>query len=311
MHTKKILVIGGSYFVGKVFIEEYLASRPVELYVFNRGRAPLALENIIEIRGDRDTAVDIKRIPPVHWDAIVDFCAYKPNQVEKLIKNLPGTVEHYILISTTSVYKGSCDFPVSETADTLNSPQPELGIFASYGHDKRLTEDALISHSHDFGIRYTIFRPSIIYGFYNYVDRESLFFDAALKCSPIVIPENCLALYSFIWVVDMAHILIKSICNDALYSGIFNLTARDLVSYEKIVSTVSECSGTSLNTIYKNNEQIKKLNIQLPFPPDRHLLYDGSAIQEKLNHRFIPFKEGIKTTFEFYKQIFNMKHEGR
>lgn len=48
----KILVIGGSYFLGKHFVT--LASRENEITVFNRENRPLEIRHIREIRGDRD-----------------------------------------------------------------------------------------------------------------------------------------------------------------------------------------------------------------------------------------------------------------
>jgi nucleoside-diphosphate-sugar epimerase len=41
---KNLLVIGGSYFVGRVFIEELLNNTEYNLYVMNRGRIPLKLD---------------------------------------------------------------------------------------------------------------------------------------------------------------------------------------------------------------------------------------------------------------------------
>ena len=188
---KHILVIGGSYFAGRVFVEALFSAGQYKIHVFNRGNLPMGIEGVEQIVGDREIPANISQgIPNRHWDAVVDFCAYAPAHITNLLHSIPGTVGHYIYISTTSVYASSQKVPIVEDAPKVDGPQPELGEFAEYGHQKWLAERACEKECGQKNIPYTILRPAIIYGRYNYAPRESFFFDHAIANKPLVIPEN-------------------------------------------------------------------------------------------------------------------------
>ncbi|MFA4910212.1 MAG: hypothetical protein WC649_04135 [Desulfobacteria bacterium] len=51
---KNILIIGGSYFVGRVFVEELVKEAGYSIYVVNRGNVPLNMEGVHEIVCDRN-----------------------------------------------------------------------------------------------------------------------------------------------------------------------------------------------------------------------------------------------------------------
>lgn len=173
---KNILVIGGSYFAGRVFVETLSKSDRVSLHVFNRGHLPIGIQGVHQLLGDRDIPETISRgIPEKHWDVVIDFCAYTPEHIISLLQHVPGTMGHYIFISTTSIYAPTRVVPISEQASKVTAPQPELGEFAEYGYLKWLAEGACEKECRQRGIPYTILRPSIIYGRYNYAPRESFF----------------------------------------------------------------------------------------------------------------------------------------
>jgi len=94
---------------------------------------------------------------------LVNFCAYNPDHISKMINNLPGTLKHYIFISTTSIYKTGLYIPVIENAPKLNASKPELGPYADYGYQKWLAECRLKEDCTKKGIAFTCLRPSIIY----------------------------------------------------------------------------------------------------------------------------------------------------
>src|SRR5512139_661153 len=101
---KNVLVVGSSYFVGRVFVEELRRRPGFALHVMNRGRRPLRLDGVREIVCDRHDSTAVRRLlPPLEWHAVVDFCAYRPEDVARLLGHLPGTVRQYVLISTATV----------------------------------------------------------------------------------------------------------------------------------------------------------------------------------------------------------------
>lgn len=307
---KKVLVIGGSYFAGRVFVEELMKEKDVDIHVFNRGRRRLGFGGVTEHRGDREDVAQIRSaIPEEEWDAVVDFCGYNPSHIEKMLDNVQGKVRQYIFISTTTVYQNSWDLPIREDAPKLSGPQSELGPLADYGYDKWRAECALRQACERGGIIHTILRPAMIYGFYNYAPRESYFFDLLREEKPFVIPEGGLALFTFIWVVDMAQMIIRCIGEEKAHNQEFNLSADELVSYPRIVEALEEITGKKIDVVRKSIDEINRERIPLPFPLDEHLVYSGSKLQRLLNFDYTPFKTGMREAFEYYQMVQEKRKE--
>ena len=308
---KNIIIIGGSYFAGRILVEELIKEKEYNIYVFNRGNVPLK-KKIVELKGDRENAEDIKsKIPDMNWDVLVDFCAYNPDHISKMINCLPGSLKHYLFISTTSIYKNMLELPVSEDAPKVTAPQPELGQYADYGYNKWLSECRLKDECAKKGIEFTMLRPAIIYGEYNYAPRESWFFDLIRDKKPLVVPDPGLALFSFVYVVDLAHILIRSFLNENMFNRGLNVASEELVSYPRIYDVLKNISKEAFETIGMDIETINDKRIQMPFPPDIHLVYSGRKLQEILDFKFTPFVDGMKKTYDYYQMVQKVKNQNR
>ncbi len=91
----RILVIGGSYFAGRVFT--MVAADRCELTLLNRGRYSMSrYPGVQEVRCDRHDTAALSALPPADYDAVVDFCAYAPGDVETLCGALKSTFKKYI-----------------------------------------------------------------------------------------------------------------------------------------------------------------------------------------------------------------------
>ncbi len=301
---KNILIIGGSYFAGRVLVENLIREGNYNIFVYNRGRVPLRLKEVTEIVGDRDDELQIRNgIPEKDWHALVDFCAYTPDHIGKMIRSLPGTLNHYIYISTTSVYENTWNLPITEESPKLSGPQPELGAYADYGYNKWLAEMKLNQECEKRAIAFTTLRPSIIYGKYNYAPRESYFFDLIRDDKPFIIPDNDLALFSFVWVEDVSKIIMGCIGNERMFNQTLNVCTGELVSYRRLVEVFEEISCKKFNIVKMRIQDIDAKRIPLPFPFDVHLIYSGIKINQILRFEYTPFVYGMKKTYEYYQWL--------
>lgn len=302
---KNILIIGGSYFVGRVFVEELVKEGGYSIYVVNRGNVPLNMEGVHEIACDRNDVDGLRhKLSPLDWHAVVDFCAYESRDIKNLLSVLPeDSFEQYIYISTTSIYKDTLQLPVKEDSPKLTGPQPELGPqMASYAFNKWLAELELMKQCSQLKCHYTSLRPAIIYGKYNYAPRESWFFDMIHQGKTIILPDNKLTLFRFVSVWDVAKIIIACLGNEKVFDRAFNLSAEDLVSYRWFVEALKEITGKRITTRTESIETIDQQRIPLPFPLDKHLIYSGDLIQDVLGFQYTPFTEGMRQTYKYYKQ---------
>ena len=103
----KILILGGTLFVGRHLVEAALA-RGHEVTLFNRGReAPGLYPEVERLTGDRRG--DLSALHGRRWDAAVDTAAYVPSIVQRAARLLAPSIERYLFVSTRSVYADHAD----------------------------------------------------------------------------------------------------------------------------------------------------------------------------------------------------------
>jgi 2'-hydroxyisoflavone reductase len=97
----KLLVLGGTQFVGRHIVESALG-RGHEVTIFHRGKTnPRLFADAEEILGDRDGGLAPLRGRA--WDAVVDVNGYVPRLVRDSARLLGDRVDRYVFISTLSV----------------------------------------------------------------------------------------------------------------------------------------------------------------------------------------------------------------
>ncbi|HEX5715323.1 MAG TPA: epimerase [Thermoanaerobaculia bacterium] len=161
----KLLLLGGTRFVGRHFAEEALA-RGHDLTLFHRGQTnPGLFPGARELLGDRDLALPSGRWR--RWDTVLDFCGYVPRQVRKAAAEIEA--DRYVFISSISVY---ADFSVRGLTEDSPVKQPPKGqerteevTPATYGWLKALCERELDES------RSLIVRPGILVGPHDYTGR--------------------------------------------------------------------------------------------------------------------------------------------
>jgi 2'-hydroxyisoflavone reductase len=121
----RILLIGGSSFVGRHITEQAL-NEGHTVTLFNRGEtSPDAFPDVERIHGDRN--VDLSRLTGREWDATIDVCAYVPRQVRTLLAALGTGAGLYTFISTISVYPEDVSAGFTERA-ALVEPSYETEV---------------------------------------------------------------------------------------------------------------------------------------------------------------------------------------
>lgn len=163
----KILIIGGTRFVGRPIVEAALA-RGHTVTLFHRGQTNAELFPQVEhIIGNRDGGL----APLAHrrWDAVIDTCGYVPRVVEQSARLLRDAVEHYTFISTISVYPDGSPPGMDEDAPLAVLKEPTETITAeSYGALKVLCEQVV---RNEYADRALIVRPGLVVGPHDYTDR--------------------------------------------------------------------------------------------------------------------------------------------
>ena len=195
----KILVLGGTLFVGRVVVEHALdAGHDVSL--FNRGKThPGLFPEAEHIRGDRNQ--DLSGLAGRRFDAVVDTSAYFPRQVVAITEVL-GPIEHYTLVSSASVYADQSIPGMDESAALAVVEDPtveELG--ENYGGFKALCESAL---EQALPGRVHSVRAGLIVGPYDSTGRFSYWVERLSRNGKVLAPDPADQPVQFIDVRDLA-----------------------------------------------------------------------------------------------------------
>ncbi|MFN8627541.1 MAG: NAD-dependent epimerase/dehydratase family protein [Candidatus Binatia bacterium] len=297
---KNVLVVGGSYFVGRVFVEALRRRPGYAIHVMNRGRRPLRLDGVREIVCDRhDRAAINRRVPPHDWHAVIDFCAYRPDDVAALLGHVPGTIRQYVLISTATVVRNSSALPMDDETPALSAPLPGPG--GDYGYQKRLAEVEAERTCRKRGIAYVGLRPPFIYGEYNYAPRESYFFDLMAKGETIVVPAPPQALFSMVSVWDVAGVCIACLGNERVFGRPWIVSTDELISYDRLIDTLAAIGGRPLDVRQQPVRVIEAKGLPLPFPLTEHLVYSGARLRDTLRYEYGSFAQGMARTYEWFR----------
>lgn len=304
--SKQVLVIGGSYFAGRVF--SMLAAREAgySLTLVNRGRYSMThLPNVTEYKCDRHDLAGVAALPLGHFDAVVDFCAYEPGDCRGLLEHLSGQFDRYILLSTADVYDRGIRISKDENTPLLTDP-PSCDAGA-YMYSKMLLEGEARDACAARGAKLTLLRPAFIYGPYNYAPRESWYVEKIVKGVPIPVPEDSDGRFQFVYVKDVANAIIACIEHEPAESSAYNLAGPEVLTYRKYMEMLAEVSDRPFTTVPVTVEQVLRERLPLPFPltAEEDELYDGGRITRELGLSYTPFREGMEKTYTAFKGVYS------
>jgi 2'-hydroxyisoflavone reductase len=307
---KKILILGGTGFAGRILTEELLKTdNPVTL--FNRSkRNPAIFPELRKITGDRDTQ-DIKQIANESWDTVIDFSCMFPDSVDDITDMLKGKVGRYIFVSTVSVYPmDDSEFwknPVSEDAEILPctaEQRKDKDVTATYGNKKAECERVLLAKDWLDAI---IFRPGLIYGRYDPTDRFYYWLYKVNKQNKVLIPDNGRDRFNSTYSEDFAA-LIKSSINTEKHNKVYNAVTHPAVSMKEFIDIVCMHLGKNPELVNASIEFLEQNKIRpwmdLPLWLDgMDLVTDNSRAMKDFPVKFHSFEESVKRTIDYYNSL--------
>lgn len=288
--------MGGTAFVSKCFAMHAI-EKGYTVDIFTRGRLKVDYLGINEhLIGDRKNTDDLKRLVTKSYDYVVDFSAYFEEDIAKLSEVLDRTnLKRYVFCSTCSVYMAPKEGKV------LNEEYPrgmDEYFGGEYGYNKMKAEDYLINS----GVPYTIFRPTYIYGEYNYVFRDAYLFDSIERGKVNVLEDKCEV--QFVYVRDLAKTFESCFHIEASINQAYNLANPKPINWSTWLDAGFYATGKTADVCVYTDEMLDEAGVRIfPF---------GNAdikfsIQKLKDHGlYVPdteFKEGLKSAYEWYKTV--------
>ena len=178
----RILVIGGTVFVGRAIAEAAIA-KGHEVTLFHRGSKGTGIvSGANEILGDREGDLALIHQP---WDVVVDSCAYVPRVAKHSGDALQTFTKRYVFISTISVYDEGDDGNLYVPSKPRVETEEING--ETYGPLKKECEDDL---AEIYGDRLTIVRPGIVAGPYDPTNRFTYWVERFAFCNDVLVPDQ-------------------------------------------------------------------------------------------------------------------------
>jgi 2'-hydroxyisoflavone reductase len=212
-----LLVIGGTRFVGRHIVQAAL-SKGHQVTLFHRGQSGgnLFEDQVERVLGDRNT--DLSQLTGRYFDAVIDTCAYRPNEVKTALEALGNSARQYLLISTISVY----DQPEPGADENARTFEPlweaEAITGETYGPLKVACEKTLESWPGEI-IKTTV-RPGLVVGPFDHTDRFTYWLVRAEAGGTMAVPDAAAQPIQFIDARDLAEFVVR--LTEQRRAGVFN-----------------------------------------------------------------------------------------
>ncbi|MCR4346535.1 MAG: SDR family oxidoreductase [Sulfuricaulis sp.] len=264
----KVLVTGGAGFIGSHLVEKLLAAgdriRVVDDLSTGRRDNLVRHEALEFIEGDIRDAGLIDRCAKqmdavVHLAAVASVQASMDDPVRTHQVNFDGTlnlleasrlqgVKRFIYACSAAVYGDTETIPVPEEA----IPKP----LSPYAIDKLSGEHYLLHYYRAYGLAATSFRFFNIYGPRQdpsspYSGVISIFVERLMRNQPITVFGDGVQTRDFVYVADLADLLVRSAHGMEGNGGVFNVGTGKRHSLLQLLTNLEKISGKKIERHHK------------------------------------------------------------
>jgi|SRR5579871_1299707 len=242
----KVLFIGGTGIISSA-CSALAVEQGMELCLLNRGNTvsrPVP-EGATVLRGDiRDAASARSALPGHRFDAVVNWIAFTPTQIEADLELFRGRTGQYVFISSASAYqKPPASLPVTEST-VLANPCWE------YSRNKIACEERLVRAYREEGFPTTIVRPSHTYdktllpmhGGYTVIDRMR-------RGKPAVVHGDGTSLWTMTHHRDFAKGFNGLLGNHRAIGEAFHITSDEALTWDQIHRIFADAAGAPPPTL--------------------------------------------------------------
>lgn len=317
----KILFIGGTGVISSACADLAVA-RGHELFLLNRSvsKKVSVPEGATVLQGDiyTEEARLAGLLEGHHFDAVVDFIAFAPPDVERGLRLFHGKTDQFVFISSASAYQKPLKNYLITEQTPLENPYWE------YSRNKIACEDRLMQAYREEGFPTTIIRPSHTYGYSQIPFGVSSWLhpwtviDRMKSGQKVIVPGDGTSLWVLTWNADFAKGLVGLLGNQQAIGEAFQITSDEVQSWNQIHLEAYQALGLEPNIIHIPSELIAMY--------DPHSL--GSLIGDKANSvvfdnskikRYVPdyecevnWADGVRLSlawFEAHPEFQTIDHE--
>jgi len=237
----KILVIGGTQFMGRRIVEQ-LVTRRHDVSVLHRRDSHDLGPAVRNLQADRrDLDVVARLLGRERFEAVFDM-AYdfqhgtSADQVEATARSCGDRLQRYVFMSSVAAYGPGLDHRETESLAPDTAPDP-------YTVHKATAERALFRMHAATGFPVVTVRPPYVHGPRQPFYREQFFWDRLLDRRPIILPDGGDAPMQWAFVSDVAEACVRALEVPEAAGQAFNMGHVERTTQRTFVSALAQAAG--------------------------------------------------------------------
>ena len=246
----KVLFIGGTGLISSA-CTQLAVERGVELFLLNRGSRPDVPPGAHQLVADiRDPEATARALAGQQFDAVVDWIAYTPDEIERAIALFRGRTRQYIFISSASAYQR----PVGHYLITEDTPL--ANPFWDYSRNKLACEERLLRAYRDEGFPITIVRPSLTYGDSQVplvINSWQLPYTAVARMrqgKPLIVPGDGTSLWPITHNSDFAKGFVGLLGHQQAIGHAFHITSDEVLTWDQLYAATAAAAGVEAKLVH-------------------------------------------------------------
>lgn len=302
----KILVIGGTLFIGRLLVKELLKAGH-DVSILHRHAKHDFGKKVTNLVADRNNPESVKAaLAGKHFEIIFDN-AYDQErgttaaQVEATARSIGDRLSRYIFMSSVAAYGDGLNHHEGDALAPDDHQDP-------YVRNKAMSERILFRMHQRNGFPVVTIRPPFIYGPGNPYYREAFFWDRMRDNRPVILPGDGRRLMQFVHVKDLVGACIKLIDTPDVAGHAFNVANPRPLTQLEAIEAFAQAAGKEPKFVRIPRERILRAGGH-PMGPRLYfgMYLDVPAItlvvnkaQRMLKFKPIDFASGLKETYRWY-----------
>jgi nucleoside-diphosphate-sugar epimerase len=302
----RVLFIGGTGIISTASTA-LAAKRGMDVTLLTRGQHASQLPSGVKtlIADVNDPAV-AQKLEGEAFDAVVDWIAFTPADIERHFKLFRGRTRQFVFISSTSAYQKP------QTHYLMTESTPLANPYWDYSRNKIACEERLMQAYREEGFPVTIVRPSLTYGetliplVLNSWQQSYTAVDRMIRGQKLIVPGDGSSLWVITHNTDFAKGLVGLLGHQQAIGHAFHITSDEVVTWDQLFRIVGDAAGVEPQLVHIPSDFISacipEKKGSLTGDKSVSVVFDNSKIK-----RFVPeycattpFAEGIRQSLAWF-----------
>jgi nucleoside-diphosphate-sugar epimerase len=302
----KILFLGGTGIISTASTV-LAAKRGFDITLLSRGQHAAQLPpGVKTMIADVNDPALVEKFDNERFDAVVDWIAFTPADIERDLKLFRGRTRQYIFISSTSAYQKPQTHYLMTESTPLGNP------YWDYSRNKIACEERLMQAYRDEGFPATIVRPSLTYGetliplVLNSWQQSYTAVDRMIRGQKLIVPGDGSSLWVITHNTDFAKGLVGLLGHQQAIGHAFHITSDEVLTWDQLFRIVGAAVGVEPNLVHIPSDFIAACipgkTGTLMGDKSVSVVFDNSKIK-----RFVPgycattsFAEGVRLSLAWF-----------